>query len=146
MNYYEDIAVGQELDYPGRYELTAEGIIRFAAEWDPQPYHLDEEAAKQSIFGGLVASSVHLFAITSRLYHSDKMKWAMVSALGMREVRNNAPGRPGDRLAVRSVCIAKRPSSSRPGLGIVELDLKLLNQKGEVLYSFISANLMRMRG
>jgi acyl dehydratase len=145
MKYYEDIAVGQKFAYPAHHDLTAAEIIRIAAEWDPQPFHLDEAAAKQSIFGGLVASSVHLFAITNRLCHSDEEKWATVSALGMREIKNHAPARPGDRLTARSICLDKRPSASRPGLGIVEFDVQLLNQKGEVLYSYVSAALLRMR-
>ncbi|QDX80190.1 hypothetical protein B9N43_02290 [Denitratisoma sp. DHT3] len=146
MKYFEDIAVGQALTYPGRHEVTAAEIIRIAAEWDPQPFHLDEEAARLSIFGGLVASSVHLFAITSKLCHSDPEKWATVSALGMREIRSHAPARPGDRLEVRSICLDKRPSASRPGLGVVEFEVQLLNQKGEVLYAYVSAVLLRMRG
>lgn len=145
MRYYEDVEVGEALSYPGRHDLTKEEIIRVATEWDPQPFHLDEAAARQSIFGGLVASSVHLFAITNRLCHSDEEKWATISALGMREIRNHAPARPGDRLEARSVCLLKRPSGSHPGLGIVEFEVSLLNQEGKPLYSYISAALLRMR-
>ncbi len=100
VKYFDDAVVGEEYDFPGEYVLTQEDIVRVASEWDPQPFHIDEEAAAASMFGGLVASSVHLFSIAVKLAHTATEKRAAVSALGFDDVKVLRPARPGDRCAI----------------------------------------------
>jgi acyl dehydratase len=141
VKYFEDVVVGEEYDFPGEHRLTKEEIVRVASEWDPQPFHIDEEAAASSMFGGLVASSVHLFSIAVKLAATATEKRAAVSALGFDEVRVLQPARPGDVLRYRSRCIAKRESKSRPELGIIQGHGELFNQNGEVIFSLKTAAL-----
>lgn len=145
MKYFEDSVISRRLRYPASHELTAQAIVEFAGEWDPQPFHTDPEAAEKSYFGGLVASTVHLFAIANRLCHSDPEPWAAVSSLGLREMNNHAPARPGDRLVAYATCLDKRPSRSKPDLGIVEYRVELVNQRDEPVFSFVNAALHRRR-
>ena len=141
IKYFDDVVVGEEYDFPGEYLLTQEDIVRVASEWDPQPFHVDEQAAAASMFGGLVASSVHLFSIAVKLAHTATEKRAAVSALGFDDVKVLRPARPGDRLRYRSCCIGKRESKSRPELGIVQARGELFNQDGEIVFTLTSAAL-----
>ncbi len=145
MKYYEDSVVGSEIIPLASYEVTKEEIIEQGKRWDPQPFHIDEQAADNSIFGGLVASSAHLFSITVWFGSKFPEKWAAVSALGFDQVKLHAPVRPGDVLTYRAVCAGKRPSKSRPDCGIVEYRGEVLNQKEEVVFSLVSAALHSMR-
>ena len=79
--YFEDLEAGYRTEV-GEYQVTAEEIVEFASRWDPYPFHTDEDAAKQSIFGGLTASSCHLFAITTLLFHRDPNPIAVLAMLG----------------------------------------------------------------
>ncbi len=141
VKYFDDVVVGELYDFPGVRLLTKEEIIRVASEWDPQPFHVDEEAAAASIFGGLVASSVHLFSIAVKLAATATEKRAAVSALGFDDVKVLQPARPGDTLRYRSRCIAKRESKSRPELGIVQSCGELFNQDDVVIFTLTSAAL-----
>ena len=145
MRYYEDFEVGVWRTRSERYEVTQDEIVAMGTKWDPQPFHVDEEAAKTSEFGGLVASSVHLFAITVSLSPIEGEPPAAVSALGFDNMRMRAPARPGDVLSYRSRVMRKRPSESRPGCGIVELEGELYNQDDQVVLSYENAALIRMR-
>jgi acyl dehydratase len=145
MLFYEDIEVGHTTEFPGVYVLTKEEIIAVGQQWDPQYFHVDEEAAKASLFGGLVAASAHLFGISTKLTHSMPDIRAAVSALGFTDVKVAAPARPGDTLRGRSLCLRKRESKSRPGVGIIEDKLELYNQNDEVVYTHVSAALYKMR-
>ncbi len=141
VKYFEDVEVGQGYDFPGEHLLTRDEIVRVASEWDPQPFHIDDDAAAASMFGGIVASSVHLFAIAVRLAHTATEKRAAVSALGFNDVKVLQPARPGDQLRYRSCCVAKRESKSRPELGIVETRGELVNQDGAIVFSLVIAAL-----
>ncbi|MFK8050410.1 MAG: MaoC/PaaZ C-terminal domain-containing protein [Halioglobus sp.] len=145
MEYFEDIKIGGKVEYPEAHELTKEEIISVAQQWDPQPFHVDEEAAKESFFGGLVAASTHLFGIATKVTHSATEVRAAISALGFNEVKVAAPARPGDILRGRAECLSKRESKSKPGVGIVEDKLELYNQRGEVVYTHICAALYKKR-
>ncbi len=145
VKYFEDLEVGLAFDFPNEHLVTKEEIIRFASEWDPQPFHTDEQAAKNSMFGGLVASSVHLFAIAVRLANMDTEKRAAVSALGFDNVKVLHPTRPGDRLRYQSRCVGKRESKSRPELGIIQAQGQLVNQDGTIVFSLTSAALFAKR-
>jgi acyl dehydratase len=145
MRYYEDIELDAEQTAPGTYEVTEEEVIEMGSRWDPQPFHTDRDAAKASIFGGLVASSVHLFGIAVALGHSRVEPVAAVTALGFKELQWHAPARPGDVLHLRSRVTSMRLSGSRPDCGIVESRSEVLNQNEELVFAYSSAALIRRR-
>ena len=130
--YYDDLPVGYE-SLVGEYSLRADEVVEFARRWDPQPFHVDEAAARDSIYGGLTASSLHLFAICTRLFFDHADRVAVLAMLGKDEVRFPNPARPGDRLVYRTRCIERRESRSSPDRGIVTLADTLQNQRGETV-------------
>lgn len=144
MRYYEDLTVGATGKGTGTYLVTEEEIIEVGRRWDPQPFHTDPVAAAASVFGGLVASSVHLFAISNSLGVTGDPT-AAVSSLGFKEMVNHAPARPGDVMRFRSTIQSHRLSGSRPGLGVVETFCELFNQDDEVVFSYVNAALIRCR-
>ena len=131
--YFEDFVPGAVTTY-GPRTVTREEIIAFAAEFDPQPMHLDEEAAKKTMLGGLSASGWHSCAIMMRLLcdglilHSSSM-----GAPGVDEMKWLKPVRPGDSLSVRLTVLDKREPKSRPDMGFVQVRCEMLNQHGEVV-------------
>ncbi|VWC73016.1 MaoC family dehydratase [Burkholderia lata] len=129
--YFDDLAVGDAF-VSGTYEVRADDIKRFAAEFDPQPFHLDEEAARATMFGGLAASGWHTAAITMRLLVSGGPKLAngLLGAGG--EIDWKLPTRPGDVLHVESEVVELVPSRSRP-VGSLTLRSRTINQRGEVV-------------
>ena len=145
MNYFEDAEIDRCIVFPETYRLTEENIVAMGREWDPIPIHVDREAAKASIFGGLVASTVHLFAITTRLCRSSKEEWAVVSSLGMKDFKNHAPGYAGYVLQCRNTFTGKRVSNSKPHLGVVDYKCELLNQDEKILFEFCGAALYELR-
>ncbi len=145
MKYFEDSVVDRVLVYPGSYELTEEEILRVGKEWDPQPFHIDRQSAEESYFRGLIACTTHLFGISSKLTFSDSTQWAAVSSLGFTDVKNHAPARPGDVLTLRSTCIEKRESMSKPSLGIVSYRAELVNQDNDIVFSYVCAALHKRR-
>ena len=146
MKYFEDLAVGQEWVHKGSYTLTETEIREVGERWDPQPFHIDPVAAEASLFGGLVASSVHLFALMVAIGTAPgEEPMAAVSALGFDNVRNHTPARPGDELRLRVTVLEARASKSRPELGIFRCSRELVNQRGEVVFSDESAALIRRR-
>ncbi len=145
MKYYEDHVIDERKTFPRQHELTEEEIIRFAKQWDPQPFHVDKESAEKSYFGGIVACTAHLFGITSKLPFPDANDWAVVSSLASNNLKNRAPARPGDLLSLTATCIGKRKSESKSGLGILEYYVELINQKDEVVFSYLNASLHELR-
>ena len=135
--YLEDFAVGQIFG-SGRLRIDAERIKAFAGEFDPQPFHLDEEAARQTIFQGLAASGWHTAALTMRLLVDSELKPAggLIGA-GFDEFRWPRPVRPGDELRVESEVLEVRPSKSRPDQGLVKVRTTTLNQNGEAVQILI---------
>lgn len=132
--YFEDLAVDYRTRI-GPYPLSRDEIVEFATRWDPYPFHTDEAAAKESVFGGLTASSCHLFAITTLLFHRDPNPIAVLAMLGKDEIRFPNPARPDDRLHYETSCIESRPSRSKPDRGLVRLQDRLTNQLGETILS-----------
>jgi acyl dehydratase len=132
-HYLEDFAVGQTFG-SGRLRVDKEQIFAFAAEFDPQPFHLDEAAARHSIFGGLAASGWHTAALTMRLLLDSDLKPAggLIGA-GLDECRWPRPVRPGDELRIECEVIEVRPSKSRPEQGLMKLRTTTLNQDGEAV-------------
>ena len=127
----EDFAVGRTFG-SGTVTVDPARLKAFAAEFDPQPFHLDEQAAGSSLFGGLVASGWHTAALTMRLLVEGDIKVAggLIGA-GVEEIRWPRPVRPGDTLRVESEVLEVRPSGSRPDRGIVRVRSTTLNQDGE---------------
>ena len=133
MRYLEDFAVGQRYG-SGRLTVDKERIRSFAAEFDPQPFHLDEEAARRSIFGGLAASGWHTAAMTMRLLVQSEFKPAGgIVGAGFDEFRWPAPVRPGDELHLEIEVLEVRPSKSRPNQGLLKIRTTTTNQKGEAV-------------
>lgn len=143
--HYEDYVVGEVMHIAKRYCVTEEEIISVAQKWDPQPFHVDPVAAKDSIFGGLVASSAHAFPIFVYLGQQGGRGVAAISALGFDKLRFSNPIRPGDELRYEYCCLEKRISTSRPYTGIVCCEGRLINQHGEVVFSGEVASLVQRR-
>ena len=133
--YLEDLAVGQRFQ-SGEYEMTAARIKAFAAEFDPQPFHLDEAAAEASFFQGLAASGWHTAAVTMRLLVTGEMRFAggLIGAGG--EISWPRPTYPGDILRVESEIVEITPSRSKPDRGFVTVKSVVRNQRGEEVEIF----------
>jgi acyl dehydratase len=131
MKYFEDFKVG-EIGEAGPYVVTREELLEFAQKYDPQPFHLDEDAAKQTHFGGLVTSGWHTAAIGHRLLVEGLLKGAAsVGSPGVDELRWLKPVRPGDALTLRIEVLELIPSRSKPDRGSIRCLFTLRNQKGE---------------
>jgi acyl dehydratase len=133
-HYFEDFTVGQTFRGGPLPPLTAEQIKVFAREYDPQPFHTDEEAAKTTFFEGLAASGWHTAALTMRMFvDSDVKPVGGYVGAGGEELRWPRPTRPGDVLRVEIEVRELRPSKSRPELGIVKMQITTFNQRDEVV-------------
>lgn len=141
--YFEDHIVGDCIECD-QYQVTADEIISFATKWDPQPWHTDEEAAKESIFGGLTACSAHIFSIyciTSQRWQNGYVQQA-VAGLGFDEQKMLAPVFAGDDLRCITWIDAARDSRSRPDCGIVTYRSELKNQADTSVFSIKCSTLM----
>jgi acyl dehydratase len=138
--YLDDIKIGQRFT-SGTLALDAEQIKAFARQFDPQPFHLDEAAAQNSIFQGLAASGWHTAALTMRLLVGGGLPLAGGSIGAGGEIAWPRPTRPGDILQVESEVVAVTPSRSRPDRGIVTVRSETKNQRGEVV-QVLTAKLM----
>ena len=142
--YLEDFAVGQTFG-SGRLRIDQERIKTFAAEFDPQPFHLDENAAEGTLFRGLAASGWHTAAATMRLLVESDLKPAGgIVGAGFDEFRWPRPVRPGDELRLESQVLDVRPSKSRPEQGWIKVRTTTLNQNGDAVQILI-ANLVLPR-
>ena len=131
--YFEDFPPGDVREYGDRI-VTAEEIVAFARDFDPQPFHLDEEAGRETQAGGLIASGWHTAALLMRMNCDEFiLRCASQGAPGTDEVNWLKPVRPGDRLRVRRKTLSARASRSRPETGLVEMLFEVLNQNGEVV-------------
>ncbi len=128
---FEEFTEGAAYEY-GAHEVTREEIIEFASEFDPQPFHLDDEAGKNSLLGGLAASGWHTAGIAMRM-HADNLLRSdiFMGSPGIAELNWMKAVYPGDILSVQALAKSVRVSQSRPGLGIIEFEFTLLNQHGE---------------
>jgi acyl dehydratase len=143
--YLEDFAVGQTF-HSGRLWVDAEQITTFAAAFDPQPFHLDEAAARDTIFRGLAASGWHTAAVTMRLLvESDFAPAGGIVGTGFEECRWPRPVRPGDELRVESEVLEVRPSQSRPDQGLLKVQTTTLNQHGEAVQVLIATLMVPRR-
>lgn len=135
--YIEDLEPGQTFR-TGRLQIDEESIKRFAAEFDPQPFHLEEQAARESMFDGLAASGWHTSAITMRLLvDSDFRPAGGVIGASLDELRWPKPVRPGDELRAEVEILEVRPSRSRPERGFVKVRVTTLNQDDEAVQIYV---------
>ena len=135
MRYFDDFLVGERHDIAAVYDMTEEEIVSFAARWDPQPFHIDREAAARSVYGALTACGTHVQAVVLWLAARLPEETAVIGALGYDEVRFHKAARSGDRLRLVIECIEKRPSSSKPDRGVVKNRHTLLDQNGETVFT-----------
>lgn len=147
MPYFEDLKVGERTEL-GSFTFTAELIKKFARQFDPQPFHLDEEAGRSSLFGGLAASGWHVGSVGMKLLvarRRSEMEAAggasdeppMGPSPGFRELKWLKPVLAGDTLTYASEIVELRASASRPQWGILNALTTATNQRGELVYSFI---------
>ncbi len=143
--YFEDYVPGSKHEF-GSIAVTQDEIISFAHKFDPQDFHTDPEAAKQTIFGGLIASGFHTAGLMMRLYADHYLsRVASLSSPGVDGLRWKQPVRPGDELSIRVTILEARRSSSKPDRGIVKSFIEVLNQKHEVVMTMEALNLLRCR-
>ena len=137
LRYWEDFPVGSESEH-GTVEVSEADLIRFAREFDPQPFHVDPESAAGGPFGGLIASGWHTAALYMGMFvRSQLLDSASMGSPGVEELRWFVPVRPGDVLTARSRVVEAWPSETNPGRGTIVGEHELVNQRGEVV--------MRMR-
>ena len=146
MIHYEDLVVGETEEF-GAYEVTREEVIEFASKYDPQPFHLDDDAAAATYFGRLSASGWHTAAMTMRMMvdnFSQKQR-ASLGSPGIDELRWLKPVYPGDTLSVTSELIEKRRSKSRPEMGLMRAKSTTWNQHREAVMTLVSNGLIKVR-
>ncbi|MEQ1615912.1 MAG: MaoC family dehydratase [Hyphomicrobiaceae bacterium] len=144
-HFYEDLVVGTTVQL-GSSTVSKQEIIAYAQAFDPQPLHLDEEAAKASMIGRLCASGWHSCAILMRLLcDSFLLEAASLGSPGIEEVKFLKPVFPDDRLSLRYTCNSKRPLASRPNVGLARLLFEMTNQAGDVVLTWDCNQLMGMR-
>jgi acyl dehydratase len=144
--YLEDFRAGQVFCGATRIGVGADAIKAFAADFDPQPFHLSEAAAKDSLFGGLAASGWHTAAMTMRLLTESELQVAGgLIGLGLKDLRWPQPVRPGDELRVEVEILAVRESNSRPRQGLVTTRTRTLNQRDEIVQEFVNTLIVPRR-
>jgi acyl dehydratase len=146
MIYFEDVVLNVERDF-GTYEVTREEVIDFATKYDPQPFHLSDEAAAKTHFGRIAASGWHTAAMTMaviarKVVNDDQ---AGLGSPGIDELRWLKPVYPGDTLHVRGKIVEKRESRSKPSIGSFRTETTVTNQAGEPVMTFQSIVLIRRR-
>ena len=142
--YYEDYQVGQVL-VSDNYIVDKTEIIEYAKKWDPQPFHIDEDAANASIFDGLTAPGAFFWAVASWLGNTIEPKMVALSALATTDVEFLIPIRPNDQLILKAVVTQKRQSQTKPDRGIVHFAAQLVNQHDETIFRYRSKVLMAKR-
>lgn len=146
MQYFEDIEVGTRASF-GDYPVTRDEVVAFAGKYDPQPFHLSDEAAAKTHFGRLSASGWHTCAMTMAMLveHLKANAQAGLGSPGIDELRWLKPVYPGDRLRCESEVLKKRRSASRPEMGIFKSRMSVLNQDDIVVMTFVSNGLVETR-
>lgn len=135
MRYFDDFEVGEKWPIEQTYEMSEDEIVAFATKWDPQPFHVDKDAAAKSIYGTLTACGSHIQSVVLRLAQGLPHETAVLGALGYDEVRFHKAAKLGDMLSLTIECIDTKPSSSKPDRGIVKNRHILTNQDGETVFT-----------
>lgn len=146
MLYFEDLEVGSTQKY-GHYKVTREEVMEFAGKYDPQAFHLDDDAAAATHFGRLSASGWHTCAMTMAMMVENMKvhKQAGLGSPGVDQLRWKKPVYPGDTLRVETTLLEKRRSKSRRDMGIFKSSGRTINQDGEVVLEMISNGLIKVR-
>jgi acyl dehydratase len=145
MLHYEDFQQGQTFDL-GSYYVSADEIVAFAREFDPQPFHLDEEAGRKSVLGGLAASGWHSCAILMRMMADSYLnRTAGMGSSGLDEVKWLKPVLAGETLSGTMEVLSRRVSAKRPEMGILKCRWQLRNEKGEEKLDQLGVNFIRVR-
>jgi len=145
VRYFEDFKPGDVIELGSR-TISKESILAFAREFDPQPFHTDEEAAKRSIYGGLLASGWHTGSLLMRILNDGLLKdTASLGSPGVDELRWLKPVRPGDVLSARMTVLESIPSRSKPDRGLIRSLMELRNQHGEVVLTVRGLSLLGRR-
>lgn len=146
MIYFEDLEVGAETFF-GSYNVTREEVLEFAGKYDPQPFHLSDEAAAKTHFGRIAASGWHTAAMTMSVIARDvvERKQAGLGSPGIDELRWKKPVFPGDTIHIYGKIIEKTPSRSRPDIGSFRAENVVKNQDGETVMTFTSIVLIQRR-
>lgn len=143
--YFEDFQEGERFSSPG-VTLSEAQILEFALSYDPQPFHLDKEAAAGSPFGGLIASGFQTLALGFRMfYQANVINACSLGSPGMDEMRWLAPVRPGDTLHTEAKVLSKRESCSRADRGTLNMAYEIKNQSGEAVMSFTAIHILLKR-
>jgi acyl dehydratase len=143
--YFDDFSPGDRFVSKG-VTFTEADIISFALRYDPQPFHIDVEAAAQSPYGGLIASGFHTLSQSFRMMLQEGVfSESSMGSPGMDELRWLAPVRPGDTLRMEGEVAEVRPSSSKPDRGILKMDYRAVNQRGETVMTLKVMHLLRRR-
>jgi acyl dehydratase len=149
MRFFEDMAIGQRREL-GSFTFTAEAIKKFAAQFDPQRFHLDEEEGRKSLFGGLAASGWHVGSVCMKLLVADGQRQAKEAAArgekvaiwgpspGFRDLKWTRPVLAGDTISFASEIMSMRTSEKRPQWGILEARNSGINQRGEPVFSILA--------
>lgn len=141
--YFEDFILGDRFSTAGA-TITTEMIVGFALTYDPQPFHVDVEAARHTNYGGLIASGFQTLALGFRLvWDTGTFRAASMGSPGFDELRWLKPVRPGDTIHVEGEVVETRPSSSKPDRGIARISYRYLNQQGEVVLTYTAMHLLR---
>ncbi len=146
MIYYEDLIIGAISRF-GAYAVTREEVIAFASKYDPQPFHLSDEAAAQTHFGRISASGWHTCSMVMSMVVANfaQEQHAGLGSPGIDELRWVKPVYPGDTLKCESELLSKRRSASRPEMGLIRSRMTVRNQHDEVVMTFTSLGMIRTR-
>lgn len=143
--YFEDIQIGTVLEF-GSKTVSKDEIIEFATKFDPQPFHINEEASADSIYGGIIASGWHTASMTMRMMVDHMVSArAGLGSPGWNNLKWHMPVRPGDTLSVRSEVINKKRSGSRPTMGTIFGTIQVFNQNSEMVMSYDSLGMVQAR-
>jgi acyl dehydratase len=144
--YYEDLSVGDRFPF-GEYDVTDEEIREFAGNYDPQPFHLDAEAAAESVFGELVASGWHTASISMRLLVDHAFDdIAIMGGRGVDDLRWHSPIYPGETLSGAAEVVAKPEDGLRDARGNVDFEITITKPDGSVAMSYVTLSMVRRRG
>jgi len=143
--WFETFNIGDVFE-SGPVTFTEDGIMDYARQWDPQPFHIDRAAAEASQFGGLIASGMHVMgALFRALIDAGFLKESGMGSPGLDEVRWLKPVRPGDTLIMRTTVTEIRPSETRDDRGYVRMRFEGINQKGETVSSYFCTEIVKRR-
>jgi acyl dehydratase len=143
--FWEDFPAGQVMDFGGT-PVSRDAVIAFASQFDPQPFHLDEDAARASLFGGLCASGWHTAAMTMRMMCDGYLlRAASLGSPGIDALRWLKPVYPGDTLSVRMQVLEARPMNSKPHVGLVRSQWTVHNQHGQAVMTMEGWGMFRRR-